>query len=152
MLSHAEFRTLRLRALAPHLEVVDLKDWEFMDRMWIGEAVGFSEWLRPTTDPHSLGSLALGTELPPELWDAVLARLGLLVRRGMTRAAIEAVLGPPLREERFVDDRVSLEYVLGVAEKFDVSSTIHNEEGLLYLVVMTRKGRRAALGKGRGSS
>ena len=59
MISHSHFGRLRLADFRPEEGVAALENWEFMDQMWVGEAVGFSEWLRLEDEPDTLRSLAI---------------------------------------------------------------------------------------------
>ena len=62
MISHADFEKLHLAHFRSDAEIADLEDWEFEDRIWAGEAIGFSEWLRPEDEPDVLQSQ--GDRLP----------------------------------------------------------------------------------------
>lgn len=123
---------MRLRDLAA--DVDDLDDWEFMGRMWVGEAIGFSEWLRPDDDPAQLGSLALALrDLPPELSERVLGHLQLPLSRGMDLAQIRGQLGDPVGTQRFVSDRRNFDFKFA---GYSISCTVHDADGLVYIVVM----------------
>lgn len=147
MISHADFGKMRLSDFVAAKKIVPLANWEFDDRTWLGEAVGFSEWLRLESNPEKLGSIALGEELPRSVWAKVLERLGLPLNFGMGRAEIEAALGKPQEELRYTTDRVSIEYSVGGGGQYRVSCTIHNEQGLMYLVVTIPAKRRARHGR-----
>ena len=123
---------MRLRHFAD--DVVDLDGWEFMGRLWVGEAIGFSEWLRPADDPARLGSLALDLcDLPPDLSARVLDRLHLPLSRGMDLARIRGRLGDPVGTQRFVSDRCSFKFSI---DGYSISCTVHDADGLIYVVVM----------------
>lgn len=57
---------LRLAQFRPDAEVAELDNWEFMGRIWVGEAVGCSEWLRLEVTPETLRSLAIDFSEFPE--------------------------------------------------------------------------------------
>lgn len=134
MITHAEFARMRLSDFVREVEPLD--GWEYMGRIWVGEAVGFTEWLRPSDNPERLGSLALDlTALDRAIVERVLRMLGLPVAAGMTGEEIRGRLGEPLAEQSFVSDRRSYDFVVGVDERFDVSCTIQQNDGLIYLVV-----------------
>ena len=135
MISHAAFHELRLRSFVAEEGIVGLTDWEFDDRVWIGEAVGFSEWLRLERSRRKLGSLALGEELSRGVWTKVLRKLRLPLRFGMSRKAIEAVMGAPHEVLRYRPGHESLQYRVGRSEPYKISCTVHRKRGLLYLVV-----------------
>jgi len=42
-LTPGDFAKLRLSQFIPAAEIHALRDWEFMDLRWVGEAVGFTE-------------------------------------------------------------------------------------------------------------
>ena len=136
MITHQDFRRLRLRDFAE--DVVDLDNWQFMGRQWIGEAVGFTEWLRPHDDPERLGSLALDlVDLPSEVALSVLKHLGLPLRPGMTYPEVVAELGSPIKSQQFQPDRRSYYFELGSDDRYSLSCTVHEQDGLIYLVVMS---------------
>jgi hypothetical protein len=123
---------MRLRDFAS--DVVELDDWEFMGRVWLGEAIGFSEWLRPVDDPEQLGSLALDLcDLPPELIEHVLGRLQLPLSRGMDLAQIRGHLGNPVGTQKFASDRRSFDFK---CDGYLIGCTVHDADGLIYIVVM----------------
>lgn len=137
MISHARFGKLRLIQFRPDAEIAELAGWEFMDALWVGEAVGFSEWLRLESDPEVLRSLAIDfAEFPEAAASAVLQAIDLPVRRAMTAKKLRAVLGEPVEEHRFVADRVTYEFALAGPPRYNVSCTVLKRGGLSYLVVM----------------
>ena len=145
MISHARFGALRLVQFLPDAEIAELENWEFMDHLWLGEAVGFSEWLRLENEADVLRSLAVDfTEFPEQAAAEVLRRIELPVQRGMRLAELRQLFGEPMKELRFTKDRVTYEFVVPGPPRYDVSCTVLNEGGLTYLVVM------APLPKGRG--
>jgi hypothetical protein len=137
MIPHARFSKLRLAQFRPDAEISELANWEYMDALWVGEAVGFSEWLRLESDPEVLRSLAVDfAEFPEEAAFAVLHAIDLPVRRGMTAAKLRVVLGEPVEEYRFVADRITYEFAVAGPPQYNVSCTVLNDGGLSYLVVM----------------
>ena len=136
MISHHDFGELRLSQFAPTSEIVALANWQFMERTWVGEAIGFSEWLRPQSSPNLLQSLALDLAVLPEsISTAVFSRLGLPLRRGMSIEQITASLGEPVATQRFVADRASHEFYLEHSEAYNISCTVLSAMGLTYVVV-----------------
>ena len=137
MISIARFGQLRLAQFRPDVEIAELTNWEFMEAIWIGEAIGFSEWLRLESDPGVLRSLAIDfVEFPEAAAGAVLQAIELPVRAGMRLRELRDLLGEPVGELRFVPDRVTYEFVLVGPPKYDVSCTVLNDGGLSYLVIM----------------
>jgi hypothetical protein len=44
LIPHDQFGRLRLIDFMPDAaEVVELEDWEYLDRLWLGEATGFTD-------------------------------------------------------------------------------------------------------------
>jgi hypothetical protein len=143
MISHSQFGRLRLADFRPEKGVAALENWEFMDQTWVGEAVGFSEWLRLEGDPEILRSLAVDfAEFPADAAHEVLRTVELPIRRGMQLHELEKLLGKPVKEHRFVDDRVSYDFVVAGPPHYDVFCTVLNAGGLTYLVIMAPRPRR----------
>ena len=115
---------------------MELQDWRYGERDWIGEAVGFTEWLRPASDPDSLGSLSLAlTELPPRISQAVMHRMGLSLEAGMTLDDLGAILGAPVGGHQYDADRRSYEFVAGIRDRYRVGCTIQDGDGLVHVVI-----------------
>jgi hypothetical protein len=92
-----------------------------------------------------LRSLAIDFSNFPEKPAAeILRTIDLPVQAGMKLDELRELLGKPVKEHRFVQDRVSYEFVVPGPPKYDVSCTVLNKGGLMYLVVM------APLPKGSG--
>lgn len=145
MISQARFGSLRLVQFLPDVEIADLENWEFMDQLWLGEAIGFSEWLRLEIEPEVLRSLAIDfTDFPQQAAANVLRMIELPVERGMKFAELSQLLGEPVKEFRFAKDRVTYEFIVPGPPKYDVSCTVLNDGGLTYLAIM------APLPMGRG--
>jgi hypothetical protein len=143
MISHARFGKLRLSDFRPDAEIAELDDWEFMDHTWIGEAIGFSEWLRLEDKPETLKSLAIDfAEFPERAAADVLSAIDLPVRAGMKLNKLRALLGKPVKEQRFVKDRVTYDFVFRGPPRYAVSCTVLNKGGLTYLVVMAPLSKR----------
>ncbi len=136
MISHARFGKLRLAQFRPDADIAELNGWEFMDHMWVGEAAGFSEWLRLEDTPEKLRSLAIDfAEFPEQAAADVLRAIDLPVRAGMNFDELRDLLGEPVNQQRFVKDRVSYDFALAAPAKYKLSCTVLNKGGLTYLVV-----------------
>jgi hypothetical protein len=147
MISHDRFGALRLCQFLPDAEIVKLENWEFMERVWIGEALGFSEWLRLEADPELLRSLALDFgDFPEQAAKEVLRTIDLPVSAGMTVDRLRDLFGEPKRELRFarVNDRATYEFVSASSPHYNVSCTVLHDGGLTYLVVMVPLGKLPA--------
>lgn len=135
-ITHAEFGALRLSNFLSADQIAPLDEWEFMERTWVGEAAGFSQWLRLAEEPDELRSLALDfTSFPPAASDLVLERLGTALRPGMNLEQLRDVLGEPASEIRFVAGRVTWEYAVTEPAAYTLSCTVRDDVGLSYLVV-----------------
>jgi len=137
VISYERFGRLRLADFLPAKRVRLLRDWEFDGHVWVGEAAGFSEWLRLSDDPEVLRAITIDFEsFPARTAGRVLAKLGLTVRKGMTVGKLEALLGPIIRTLRFVSDRETYEFLTTGAQPYQLSCTVLNEGGLTHLGVM----------------
>src|SRR3954467_9388615 len=111
MISYARFGVLRLAQFRPDTEITGLAHWESRDALWVGEAIGFSEWLRLESEPDVLRSLAIDLdEFPEAAASAVLRAIELPIWAGMQLEELRAALGDPGEEQRFVKDRASYEF------------------------------------------
>jgi hypothetical protein len=137
MIPYHDFGRLRLAAFVPDADLAQLEGWEFQNHVWLGEALGFSEWLRLEDDADVLRSLAIDfSEFPARAADAVLQAIQLPVRAGMSLEDLDRLLGPRIAEHRFVADRVSCDYFTPEPYRYRVPCTVLNDGGLSYLVVM----------------
>jgi hypothetical protein len=119
MLTHNEFQKLRLSQFVDAREITELVDWEFLGHEWVGEAIGFTEWLRPRSSPDLLGSIALDLgELPTQVAEACLSCIGLPLRRHMTRSQLVDLFGEPLRTFRFLEDRATHEFRIDTTDPY----------------------------------
>ena len=137
MINYQEFGTLRLASFRPDAEIVELDDWEYEDRLWVGEAVGFSEWLRPAEEPEILCCLSINlTEFPLTATNQVLQAIDLPVRSGMSFEELRAILGEPVKTLKFVPEQNTYEFLTAEPYPYKVSCTVPLEGGLSYLEVM----------------
>lgn len=141
MISREQFGRLRLSTFLPAADLAELEEWEFEDRVWVGEALGFSEWLRPADDPESLGSLSIDfARFPEDVAGRVLEAIGLPIRAGTDHEGLRDALGEPEEVCRLVPDQVDYEFRTDGPEPYRISCTVRDEGGLSYLVVMPRTG------------
>jgi hypothetical protein len=137
MITHSDFGKLRLVQFLPNAEIAQLGGWEFEDRLWVGEAVGFSEWLRPEDEPNVLRSLAIDfAQFPADVASRVIETLGIPVARGMTLPELNSRFGEPVRTYRFVPDRVTVEFSTPRPNSYQIGCTVLHDGGLTHLVVM----------------
>ena len=142
VIGYERFGHLRLRQFLPAKAITRLEDWEFLGRTWLGEAAGFSEWLRLADDPDVLRSLALDfNTFPARAATRVLGAVGLDLRKGMRVADLENELGRPRKTLRFVPDRRTYEFLTAGRERFVISCTVLEKDGLTYLGIMVPRKR-----------
>ena len=104
IVSHEDLGRLRFGQFLPGDEIRTLSNWEYMDEIWVAEAFGFTELLRPARRPDVVRSAALDlAALPDDAQDALWAALQLPLRRGMSLddlrpLARKAPKDPPLLE------------------------------------------------------
>ncbi len=139
LIPHEDFGRLRLVDFAPdNAKVFGLDDWEYLDRSWIGAAIGFTEWLRPVEKPSVLGALSLHlSELPDEMCRKVLTTLRLPLLRGMNYNQVVSVLGEPKYSQQFTSGQVTYAFRCGSQWLYEVGCTIRDEDGLSYVTVVT---------------
>ena len=110
-----------------------------MGGLWTGEAIGFTEFLRHSGRPGELGSVSVDlSDLPESVSNAMIAALGLPLKRGMSREDVQAAIGEPGNVLSFVPDRLTYEYSLGGEESYYVSCTVDEGHGLTYVVVIRK--------------
>ena len=137
MISHEEFGRLRLTGFLEPEHVSPLEDWRYEDADWVGDAHGFSEWLRLAEHAEVTGSIALDfSSLPAEAATKVMVAIELPVRPGMTFSEITEVLGEPTETMAFVKDRKTYGCTTGDVDTFIVSCTVLDSGGLSYLTIM----------------
>ncbi len=140
LIAYEEFARLRLTQFYPNaLQLAGLENWEFMGGMWVGEADGFTEFLRPEDRPDELGSIEIDlSALPEHIGTAILEKIQLPLRRGMAFEQVTQQLGTPEITDVFIVDRKSYEFTVGSAFRYYVSCTIHESEGLIHVTVIRK--------------
>jgi hypothetical protein len=154
LLGHAAFARLRLADFFPELPLLgpDRKDpgvgrrlarkaiivvdnWEYDDRINVGEVFGFTEVLRAKADPERTRSVAVAFgEMPAKRWKAIVGALGLPVEKGMTARALIARLGQPAGRDSFVPGQTNVLFKTR-APAYRIECTVRDRGGLTYLVV-----------------
>lgn len=126
LIPHKQFGRLRLIDFAPeNAEVFELEDWEYLDKLWIGEAIGFTEWLRPVKKPNTLGALSLDlSDLPDKMSQRVFSALLLPLSRGMDYNQVISVLGEPMHSRQFTSGQTSYEFQCGTDWPYEIDCMI----------------------------
>ncbi len=118
-------------------EIAEVEGWEYLGQVWVGEALGFSEWLRLAEDPDVLRSISLElTDLPARVVTTILHTLGLPLKPAMRLPAIEKILGESLAIEARLDDRKTYSFRCGTREIYELGCTVLNQGGLIYLTMI----------------
>lgn len=144
MIRFSDFARLRLRHFVRDAgEIAPLEEWEFLGRRWVGEAIGFTQFLRRQDDPETLRALALDLEmLPDSVAGAVLDRVGLPLRFGLDEDELSRLLGPPAGSVRY-GTRTTLEFAVAGDVPYELLCTLGPADGLVYLSLLARAPRRA---------
>lgn len=137
IIKYDNFYNLKLEDFIPDKENIRILDeWEFMNAIWHGESVGFTEWVQLTGDIKEKSISLDLNDLPNTSIHKIFSALKLNVRKGMAKDDIIKLFGQPENIESYVSDRVSFEYIIGLSEKYYLSLTITDNGGLIYLVTM----------------
>jgi len=135
LISYNEFGRLRLREFCgDEVEESGFPDWEWMDGHWFRENIGFTWFGRLSDMPDETGSLEIyHCELTDDVLARIFALLGLPLSMGLQFDAVVRLLDQPIAVSSFVDDRKTYEFKLGSQQPYQVSCTIQNEEGLIFV-------------------
>ncbi len=107
-----------------------------MDGLWFCDAVGFTWFGRLREMPDETGALEIDlSALTARQSASILAALQLPLHVGMSDKAIVKVLGEPLKTLTFVRDRKTHEFAVGSRQRYQVSCTVHNKKGLIFVSV-----------------
>jgi hypothetical protein len=137
VIGYAAFGKLRLsQFLIGEMVAEETDNWEFMDQVWVGELLGFTEWLRLKSDPEVLRSISVDiATLPKRVSAAILDRLGMPLSPGMKLRDIITIFGEPTKRES-TGGRTSYHFTVGEGEPYLICCTMARENGLSYLVIM----------------
>ena len=135
LINYRDFSAISLDSfVGNNVEIQNEEEFEFMNDLWAAQIIGFTEWLHLITDPR-IRSISLDlSELLDEQNAQIISALGLPVKKGMSKDEVLKLFGPPDSIEKFVEDRVSYQYLLGTVEKYYLSLTIQDQEGLVFIV------------------
>jgi hypothetical protein len=135
-INYDSFYKLKLSDFFADKEGIEtLENWEFMDDIWFGEAIGFSEWL---VLQHNIKEKSISLDLndfSDDMLSKIASALNLNIVKGLSKDAVMKQFGHPKNTVSFVSDRVSFEYIIGSIEKYYLSLTITDDEGLIYVVL-----------------
>ena len=131
MITHPEFAALRFADhLPPGAKLTEEDGYEWMNGIWHYQGIGFSWFGSAMEEPGATTCLQLfADEVPAHVMARIMNRLGLPLRFGMDRAAIEGVLGNVFRTQHFADDRITCEFLTPGPEHYYLDCTILHEGG-----------------------
>ena len=131
------FRRLRLKDYFPDSEIALFSDWEFEDRLWVCESIGFTQWLRPHDAPEDTEYISLELEtLPKRQVRHVIDQLKLDIEPGVEIKKVKDQFGEPSKEYVFTPNRKTFEFEVGEVDRFILSFTLLNDGGLTYFGMM----------------
>ena len=131
-LRYSEFEQLRLSYYFTD-GLKKLKNWEYLDRYWTGEALGFTEFLLFSDRPDALGVCSLDLDnLPEVVSGSIFQKLQLPLRRGMKFGELKSVLGEASDHNKFVPDREDYTFNIGTKYTYTIECTVHTSRGLIY--------------------
>ncbi len=140
IINYDNFYKLKLADFVSKKEdIKELDNWEFMNAIWSGESIGFSECLQLSEESKEKSISLDLNNLTDSSLDSVFSSLKLNLTKGMTKEDVLAQFGEPKNIESFVKDRVTFEYIIGSKEKYYLSLTITHNNGLTYVVLMNHK-------------
>lgn len=115
-----------------------VNEWEFMEEIWTGMALGFTTFLRPMHSSSSIQSISLDLEsLDTEVSWQIFKKLGLELEKGVTEAEVQEDFGKEFVREDLREDRTTLVYLMKASkQEYYVSFTIDNQIGLVYFTIM----------------
>jgi len=140
LISYEDFSRLRMKQFAPaDMEVSEGDGYEWMGGFWIHEGVGFTGVARHEDTPDEAGGLEVDIrELPESATLAIFAAIHLPLRPRMTLDEVRSIVGEPERTNVFVADRKSYNFTVGSRYPYHVSATVHDTDGLIYVVVIRK--------------
>ena len=123
--------------------------FEFLEEFWSGHCIGFTEWLQLEGN-ENIKSISLDlNSLPDKSINQIIHAIGLNLKKGMTENDLVQYLGQPIKVEKYTEDRITYDYLVGVRDQYYLSVTMSNEEGLNYIVI-TNHGKSIDYLKGCG--
>jgi len=139
MISFDDFWRLRLTDfLIGEMKATQVHNWEYLDHHWVGETIGFTEWLRLESDPDNLRFLSLDlAELPTKVANSVFAKIGIPSLKGMSEKYLTDVLGKPAGHLSLNGNKKTHYFLIGEGNQYEVGCTIDKKDGLVYFTILT---------------
>ena len=135
---------LRLRQfLPPDAAVVEHGGFQWMGGVWLYEGIAFTWFGRLEDTPDVTAGFELNfEELDGKSLHRILNAVALPVRSGMNASELESVLGKRYTTQIFVEDRQTHIFRLGDPDLYEVSCTIHADDGLMHVSLIRNDTRR----------
>lgn len=135
MIDHDTFGKLRLVDFLPPSKVYNFDDYRLLGRIWVGEGLGFTTFIRLPKQPDVVRLVELDLfHLKPRAISRMFKALDLPLARGMSLGEIEALLGKHKAQQHFVADRITHEFEIA-KPRYSLDCTILNEGGLIHVTV-----------------
>jgi hypothetical protein len=144
LISYSSLAPLRLRQFIPsERRIVEHGGFEWMGGLWIYEGIAFTWFGRLEGAPEITAGLELNfEELEQSTLQRILAAVELPVTSGMNSSELESVLGQRYVTQIFAADRQTYVFRLGDSDPYEVSCTIHEDQGLIHVSLIRNDVRR----------
>lgn len=120
IISFGEFEKLRLQDFFEKHDIQNLERWEFMGDLWIGDAVGFTEWLRLEKEPTKTRSISVDLRKHDnDILNRIFSTLKLPLKKGQKIEDLAAIFGQPVGFDKFVADRINYDFEIVRADEID---------------------------------
>lgn len=138
MIKYDQINSLRFSEYnSNHIEKCDLPDWEWMNVTWFIERDGFSWIGQPFNSKDETGALELDlVALPLQTTIDLFHVLELPLQKGYSESKINSILGSPIKKIDFTKDRFTNEYIYGQTDKYYLSCTVKQDEGLIFVSIL----------------
>jgi hypothetical protein len=136
LIDYKNFIRLKLDDFISEKEAVRfVTAFEFLDDLWTGLSIGFTEWLQLEGN-ENIKSISLDlTSLPEKSINQIIHKIGLNLKKGMTANDVLQNLGKANKVKKYTEDRISYEYLIGIKDQYYLSVTISDDVGLNYIVI-----------------
>ncbi len=144
LISYRSLAPLRLRQFLPaESAIVEHGGFAWMGGMWLYEGIAFTWFGRLEEAPEITAGFELNfEELDGTSLQRILSAVELPVQSGMNASELESVLGQRDATQIFASDRQTHVFRLGDPDIYEVSCTIHEDEGLIHVALIRNDVRR----------
>ncbi len=127
------FSDMRMSHYVPQTDIKSLKNWEFLGREWIGEAVGFSEWLYSPDAPSMLEIMGIDISAFPGV-ESLLLKLE-IVFPALNKVGVGILLGSPSASKVWPSGRQTLLYWHPDREPYAIECAFDGED-LVFITII----------------